>query len=135
MGCQINYDKIPASGYVLAYFRMGIVFETYKKIDQGIEAPGWKEHLERKDDPLFELHLFNDQEEYRFFQKQDGKFAEFVVSENDHPKGIYVEDMCVEKRYADVLRKIRVVNYIDYTQDGMLEIVNYRLSPVPEEEC
>ena len=135
MGYQINYDKIPASGYVLAYFRMGIVFETYKKIDQGIEAPGWKEHLERKDDPLFELHLFNDQEEYRFFQKQDGKFAEFVVSENDHPKGIYVEDMCVEKRYADVLRKIRVVNYIDYTEDGMLEITNYRLSPVPEEEC
>ena len=22
MGYQINYDKIPASGYVLAYFRM-----------------------------------------------------------------------------------------------------------------
>ena len=106
-----------------------------KGAEEGIEAPGWKEHLERKDDPLFELHLFNDQEEYRFFQKQDGKFAEFVVSENDQPKGIYVEDMCVEKRYADVLRKIRVVNYIDYTEDGMLEIVNYRLSPVPEEEC
>lgn len=135
MGYQINYDKIPASGYVLAYFRMGIVFAPYEKAEEGIEAPGWKEHLERKDDPLFELHLFNDQEEYRFFQKQDGKFAEFVVSENDQPKGIYVEDMCVEKRYADVLRKIRVVNYIDYTQDGMLEITNYRLSPVPEEEC
>lgn len=135
MGCQINYDKIPASGYVLAYFRMGIVFEPYEKADEGIEAPGWKEHMEREDDPLFELHLFNDQKEYRFFQKQDGEYDEFEVSENDRPEGIYVEDMCVEKRYADVLGKIRVVNYITYTQDGMLEITNYRLSPVPEEEC
>ena len=135
MGCQINYDKIPASGYVLAYFRMGIVFAPYEKADEGIEAPGWKEHLEREDDPLFELHLFNDQKEYRFFQKQDGEYDEFEVSENDRPEGIYVEDMCVEKRYADVLGKIRVVNYITYTQDGMLEITNYRLSPVPEEEC
>ena len=135
MGCQINYDKIPASGYVLAYFRMGIVFAPYEKADEGIEARGWKEHLEREDDPLFELHLFNDQKEYRFFQRQDGEYDEFVVSENDRPEGIYVEDMCVEKRYADVLRKIRVVNYIEYTQDGMLEITNYRLAPVPEEEC
>ena len=135
MCCQINYDKIPASGYVLAYFRMGIVFAPYEKADEGIEAPGWKEHLEREDDPLFELHLFNDQKEYRFFQKQDGEYDEFEVSENDRPEGIYVEDMCVEKRYADVLGKIRVVNYITYTQDGMLEITNYRLSPVPEEEC
>ena len=135
MGCQINYDKIPASGYVLAYFRMGIVFAPYEKADEGIEAPGWKEHLEREDDPLFELHLFNDQKEYRFFQKQDGEYDEFEVSENDRPEGIYVEDMCVEKRYADVLGKIRVVNYITYTQDGMLEITNYRLAPVPEEEC
>lgn len=135
MGCQINYDKIPASGYVLAYFRLGIVFAPYEKADEGIEAPGWKEHLEREDDPLFELHLFNDQKEYRFFQKQDGEYDEFEVSENDRPEGIYVEDMCVEKRYADVLGKIRVVNYITYTQDGMLEITNYRLSPVPEEEC
>lgn len=134
MGCQINYDKIPASGYVLAYFRMGIVFAPYEKADEGIEAPGWKEHLEREDDPLFELHLFNDQKEYRFFQKQDGEYDEFEVSENDRPEGIYVEDMCVEKRYADVLGKIRVVNYITYTQDGMLEITNYRLAPVPEEE-
>ena len=124
MGCQINYDKIPASGYVLAYFRMGIVFAPYEKADEGIEAPGWKEHLEREDDPLFELHLFNDQKEYRFFQKQDGEYDEFEVSENDRPEGIYVEDMCVEKRYADVLGKIRVVNYITYTQDGMLEITN-----------
>lgn len=135
MGYQINYDKIPASGYVLAYFRMGIVFAPYEKADEGIEAPGWKEHLEREDDPLFELHLFNDQKEYRFFQKQDGEYDEFEVSENDRPEGIYVEDMCVEKRYADVLGKIRVVNYITYTQDGMLEITNYRLAPVPEEEC
>lgn len=135
MGCQINYDKIPAGGYVLAYFRMGIVFAPYEKADEGIEAPGWKEHLEREDDPLFELHLFNAQKEYRFFQRQDGEYDEFEVSENDCPEGIYVEDMCVEKRYADVLRKIRVVNYIEYTQDGMLEITNYRLAPVPEEEC
>lgn len=114
---------------------MGIVFAPYEKADEGIEAPGWKEHLDREDDLLFELHLFNDQKEYRFFQRQDGEYDEFVVSENDHSEGIYVEDMCVEKRYADVLRKIRVVNYIEYTQDGMLEIANYRLAPVPEEEC
>ena len=135
MGYQINYDKIPDSGYVLAYFRMGIVFEPYEKTGEEIEARGWKEHLDREGDSLFELHLFNDQEEYRFFQKQDGEYDEFVVSKNDQSEEIYVEDMCVEKRYADVLRKIRVVNYIEYTQDGMLEITNYRFSPVPEEEC
>ena len=135
MGYQINYAKIPNSGYVLAYFRMGIVFEPYKKIGEGIEAPGWKEQLERAGNPLFELHLFNNQEEYRFFQRRDGEYDEFVVSKNDCPEEIYVEDVCVEKRYADVLRKIRVVNYIEYTQDGMLEITNYRLSPVQEEEC
>ena len=135
MDYQINYDKIPASGYVLAYFRMGIVFASYTKTAAGIEAKGWKDQLEKEDNPLFELHIFNEQQEYRLFRKQDGKYSEPVIIKNDRSGETYVEDMCVEKRYADVLGKIRVVNYIQYTQDGMLEITNYRLAPAPEEEC
>ena len=119
MDYQINYDKIPASGYVLAYFRMGIVFASYTKTAAGIEAKGWKDQLEKEDNPLFELHIFNEQQEYRLFRKQDGKYSEPVIIKNDRSGETYVEDMCVEKRYTDVLRKIRVVNYIQYTQDGM----------------
>ncbi|OUP84350.1 hypothetical protein B5F07_07760 [Lachnoclostridium sp. An169] len=135
MECQIHYDLVPPEGILLAYFRMGIVFSPYRKTGEMIEvSPEWADHLHREEDPLLELHLFDEEREYRLFRDADGKYAQDVVSDTDQAgKDLYTEEMYLEKPYASVCRKLRVVNYISYTDEGMLEITNYRLSPAESE--
>ena len=44
----------------------------------------------------------------------------------------YVENILLEKKFKSVGSRIRVINYMQYDENGMAEMYNYRLA-LPEE--
>ncbi|MBQ8167390.1 MAG: hypothetical protein IJZ96_10200 [Lachnospiraceae bacterium] len=118
---NINYDKMPANGYVLGYFRTNIVFQGYNQVSE------LKEILENNGQ-LLELHVFDDVKEYRFVAKDDGQAIEQLI-EDEEGKDTKVELVKVEDNLSNVMSVLKVVNYIDYDENGMITIDNYRLAP------
>ena len=64
---QADFNRIPDSGYVLAYFRLELVFFFAKS--------GIKEELQKRGlENLLELHIFDENQEYRLIHMQNGKW-------------------------------------------------------------
>ena len=117
----INWEKVPENGYVLAYFRKEVLFQKLE--------PGIKQQISEKQGTLLELHIFNSEREYRLMRCESGDFIEAVVSDECASEK-KVETVQVEGRYEDLMKYLKVVNYIDYDENGMLSINNYRFAPV-----
>lgn len=117
----INYNKMPASGYVLAYFRNCIVFEEYSDTAQ-------LENILNDNQQLLELHAFDESKEYRLVFK-DNKDALEQVIEDEAGRDTKIELVKVEESLLSVMSTLKVVNYIDYDENGMIAINNYRLAP------
>ena len=117
----INWEKVPENGYVLAYFRKEVLFQKLE--------PGIKQQILEKQGTLLELHIFNSEREYRLMRCETGDFIEAVVSDECASEK-KVETVQVEGGYEDLMKYLKVVNYIDYDENGMLSINNYRFAPV-----
>lgn len=112
---------MPASGYVLAYFRKCIVFERYSDAS-------CIEKILTDNQQLLELHAFDDDKEYRYVLKDNGEALEHVI-EDEAGRDTKVELVKVEESLSSVMSSLKVVNYIDYDENGMISINNYRLAP------
>lgn len=131
---KVNFEKIPDSGYMMAYFRGELVFLFCES--------GIQEKLENsKTDTLLELHVFDENEEYRLTRTQKGMFIETIISDKTETilengqkicKDTKIEYVKLEKKYAKSIKcnYLKVINYIDYDKNGMISINNYRLAPV-----
>lgn len=131
--------EAPENGNLLAYFRKGIVYTSYQRTGDVIKAAGeeWEKHKTDEKDELLELHLFNDKREYRSIKTKSKNYIETVISDShkgeNAEKDMYLrEDMYLEEKYKKMGNKIRVINYIDYTLEGMLKVTNYRLAVIKE---
>lgn len=123
---QIDLKKVPDEGYLLAYFRSELVF---------FYQSGIRELLEKKGlDHLLELHVFDEKEEYRLLRTGKGKWIEVIVSDEKVQKEKKVECVKLEKEYEGVMKYLNVINYIDYDENGMISINQYRLAPVEKWE-
>ena len=123
---QVDLNRIPDTGYMLAYFRLELVF-----MESGI-----KEELQKRElEDLLELHIFDENKEYRLIRMQDGTWIETLVSDDVEQKDKKVECVKVEEKYAHIMKYLNVINYIDYDENGMISIQNYRLSPAKDEKC
>ena len=111
----------PQSGYILGYLSKEVVFEPYHSLDEVTHR--------FKDEDLLELHLFNDEKEYRTIQsrsiryeKQNGiieYISDFDVSDNT----VFCEDVLLERGGS-----ICVLNHIAYdSSNGMAVIDDSRL--------
>lgn len=129
---QADINRIPDAGYMLAYFRLELVFFF---AESGIKEEIQKRGLEN----LLELHIFDTYQEYRLIHMQNGKWIETIISDdteiilehgNRVPKEKKTECVQVEEKYAHIMKYLNVVNYIDYDENGMISIQNYRLSPI-----
>lgn len=118
---EISWGKAPKDGYVLACFRQEVLFQ---KLDEEI-----KQKVLKQQKTLLELHVFDREREYRLIRCEAGDFIEAVVDDRaaDEKK---IETVQVEGRFEKLMRYLQVVNYIDYDENGMLSINNYRLAPV-----
>ena len=124
---QIELQKVPDEGYMLACFRSDkLVFIYQSGIQQFLEQKG----LEN----LLELHVFDEKEEYRLLRTGTGKWIEITVSDKEVQKEKKVECVKVEKKYKTTMKYLNVINYIDYDKNGMISINQYRLAPVGSEE-
>ena len=125
MVTEIHWEEVPENGYVIAYFRQGVCFQ---KMDDEIHV-----QIENRLSELLELHVFDSEKEYRLVRRQAGGFIEAIVTDQDGEGKIReskTEKVLVESRFQQVMKHLRVVNYIDYDESGMLSINDYRVAHV-----
>lgn len=124
--CELKrINEAPSRGYALIYTRQNVIFEPYNSLEElraGIEA-------DRKNEELLEIHLFDNDKEYRSVSSQSSRYPdgliEAIIDFNaDDETVIYKEEVLVEGKEQE---KITVLNHIFYNENGMAYIDNYRL--------
>ena len=120
-------QKAPESGYLLAYTRSGVIFQSYASLD-ALDGVLQEE--------LLELHLFDRDKEYRAIAsivEQDVHaiihVADFSSSDKDYvyQERIKLEPSAVRKDQGITTDTITVLNHISYDEFGMAQIDDYRL--------
>lgn len=114
---MLQIENAPEKGTIYATFITEMVYKKYEKLSD-IE-----EYL--KKDGLLELHLFDKEKELRFIKTRGKGLSRYEISDS---KESYDDTYC-ESLYAKD-EKIEVVNYIQYDENDMIKIVNYRLKEV-----
>ena len=133
MSKKILIDKLkqienaPEKGYVLAYFRNEVLFKSYKLLSD-IKT----ELQNREEQELLELHLFNEEREYRcvYSRVSNGIYRVIEYVAKDFPKegedDVYVEEVSLETEQDE--KVLTVLNHIKYSDEtGMAVIDDYRL--------
>lgn len=125
----MEWDKLtkvqeaPEQGWLLAYLRKEVLFEQYSSLEEVQEHIGQRE--------LLELHLFNQEKEYRAIASQSRRYPSGVVETiadfGFDEETTYKEEVYLETKYQKLGEKIQICNHIKYDENGMLEIDNYRL--------
>lgn len=120
-------DIAPAEGQMLAYTRKQVLFKPYSSIEDVKTAIG--------DGGLLELHLFDDNAEYRAVVTESARFdtgiieyiADFELEEGSATHRItgdvYREDCVLENGMGE----LTVLNHISYDENGMIMVDDYRL--------
>lgn len=114
-------EQAPVQGQMLAYTRQEVIFQPYEGREKVTEVLGNSE--------LLELHLFDEQKEYRCLASRSSRFPSGVIEtvvdfpENDKWT-VYREDVLLENSQEE----ITVLNHIAYNdENGMAYVDNYRL--------
>ncbi len=118
-------NEAPPRGYALIYTRQNVIFEAYDSLEElrsGIEA-------DKKNDELLEIHLFDNDKEYRSVSSQSSRYSDGLIEaiidfDADDEINIYKEEVLLEGKEQG---KITVLNHIFYNENGMACIDNYRL--------
>ncbi len=135
--------QAPKQGCLLMYTRKNVIFKKYDCADADIKEYIVSNANIEKGETILELHLFDADCEYRAVQSAAHRTypgsaketAEYVVTKEESWKDDideYVENILLEKKFKSVGSRIRVINYMQYDENGMAEMYNYRLA-LPEE--
>ena len=123
---MIDTSKIPSKGIVYALYKDKVVFEKYASVDT----------LNTSEEDLLEFHCFDAKKEYRYIDRK-----ELVITDEDYTE-FYEETVVTLYKKNGTLEsidqrdqlenrlKVTVVNYIDYDENDLLRIINYRLKEV-----
>lgn len=129
----MKYDKLigtgdaPDKGWMLVYFRDEVLFKRYSSKEYVKNALG--------DRDILEIHLFDDETEYRAISSESSRFKRGVIEhvarfKNDADvyaaKSLPVAD-------TDGVNSITVLNHLDYNEWGMSFVDDYRLTVNVEE--
>lgn len=117
-----NLERIgeaPGRGMVLLYLRTEVIFKPYDSLLQVKERVA--------DNDILEMHLFDDQKEYRALVSESPRFKEKNgciewIAKFD-TKGCYCDETIIEEDDS----QMTVVNHINFNEVGMAEIDDYRL--------
>lgn len=114
-------ESAPVQGQMLAYTRQKVLFQKYEGQEEVFRILGSGE--------LLELHLFDEQREYRCVASRSSRFPSGVIETVvDFPEEdewtVYKEEVLLE----DSQEEITVLNHIAYDQEnGMAYVDDYRL--------
>lgn len=117
--------EAPKQGYMLAYLRKEILFERYNELEDV------RKLIEQEE--LLELHLFNQDKEYRCVASQSKRHPSGVVETKPivdfkkDEKTTYGEMIYLETKYQKIGNTIQILNHLKYDENGMLEVDDYRL--------
>lgn len=106
-------NEAPDSGIMYALYVDRVVYKDYHKEDLLNDST--------LEDKLLELHLFDENKEYRLIKARN-KDIECVIEDSSDYDDKYEETIFVGNN-----KKITVINYIKYDEDDLLHFVNYRL--------
>lgn len=120
--CSMNYSIMPERGMKYALYKDKVVYEAYNGLPDESEFQ----------DNLIEMHLFDEEKEYRYVRLSGGKVIEKLISdESELGKNISSEKKAeytyTEKIYTTGENVVKVVNYISYDKNDIMMINNYRL--------
>lgn len=123
----IEVKHAPDTGMMLAYYRKAVIFDAYSK--ENLETVF--SELEQEKGTLLELHLFDNEKEFRAVLKEDGTYTQSVIADASDTESVtefVIEEMYLEGAYAKKAETIKVINYLEYKENGMLQVTNYRLT-------
>lgn len=116
------FQEAPDAGYLLAYARDEVIFEKYDSRRQAEER--------LKDKELLELHMFDEEKEYRCLFSTSRRFSgqggviDLIEQFADDPVNVYRDQTRLENSSAI----LTVLNHITYDEkQGMAEVDSYRL--------
>ena len=122
----------PDTGYVLAYTRRSLIFKIYSDKSQLEDI--FKRKLEGEEDEILEVHLFDANCEYRILSSESSRyekgFVDHLADFSSSTDETYVQDIFLELKEESrkiTKDKIKVLNHIAYTSEGMAFIDDYRL--------
>ena len=117
----MNNSLWPDSGTMYALYIDRVVYKPYDKNELLNDL-----YLE---DKLLELHLFDENKEYRYINSRQEEI-EYVVSDEIEYDDVYIEKVYVQEgideETNDNSKMVEVVNYIKYDENDLLSISNYR---------
>ena len=125
--------KPPISGIKYILYKSKVVFEKYSFSEKELNDFNI-EQIDNND--LLELHMFDEQKEYRVVKSRRKGREEFLFSDIDTPHDdVYIEEvLLINKQNADILENlletVKIVNYLSYEDDDILHINAYRLQEV-----
>lgn len=114
--------ELPSNGYLMAYTRKQVIFCKYGDLSEL--------DTKLKGLDILELHLFDDQKEYRWVVSQSARSPEHYVdhfADFTEDDDTFVQNIVPENKFLAETREIVVVNHISYSETGMAYIDDYRL--------
>ena len=124
----MNLLNAPERGMMYALYADRVIYKPYQKEQLDSEEVLMKD--------LLELHLFDDEKEYRYIKKRKGNVEVCVDDESVSYDDKYMERIYTLEKEAEKPEKqakssfVEVVNYITYDENDLMAITNYRLKEV-----
>lgn len=115
----MNLEKAPEKGIIYALYTDRVVFDRYEKENLPNDAV-----LQNN---LLELHLFDQNREYRFVRSRRGNIEAEIFDELSSSCEQYIESVFTDH---EKIPTVEVVNYISYDENDLMMINNYRLREV-----
>lgn len=123
---MLSLEQAPQKGTIYATFIDKVVYQKYESLDE------ISSYL--METGLLELHLFDAQKELRFLKTAWKGIRSVVISDACEHDDTYEETLYVAAdnvdRQDNLREKVTVVNYIQYDENDMIHIINYRLKEV-----
>lgn len=126
---DIIEKNAPDSGYVLAYTRKKLIFKIYS------DKNSLGEIFEGECSDILEIHLFNHDSEYRILSSESSRyelgFVDHIAKFTSDTDETYIQDVYLDLNKEESREvhneRIKVLNHIAYTPEGMAFIDDYRL--------
>ena len=117
----MNLTLAPENGSMYAIYKDRVEYNRYSLAElQSNSCIG---------NNLLELHLFDNNREYRLVQSSRGKIESCISDENVYHDDKYVERVYTQGKF-DISDQVEVINYITYDENDIAMINNYRLREV-----
>ncbi len=124
---EVDFASAPAEGYMIAYFRGGVVNGRYRMSD-GKPCGNWT--MVTDEEMLLELHMFNPEKEFRVVVRTNDEPIYAEILKEAEGQDYYEEHMLLHTPLNEPQQYLVVRSHVGYDENDMIEIKNYRLVDV-----